>query len=329
MRWDKGYEATYYMTIVDPLTWRDIGRLDITGGTVQRVPSGLMHSADIDTTAFEYGETWARIYLDARQGESSAHIPLITGLTSSPTVRHDGVRVSQDVQIYSVLKPLEDLLLPRGWYAGVNTNGADIIKTLLRTPAPVEINGDAPFLAEPIIAEENETYLSMVEKILQAINWRIRLHGDGTIELTEKAANPIAHFDPAQDYIEPDVSIEADWFECPNVFRATSGNVSATAIDEDPNSILSVPSRGREVWKEETASDFNDGETIAEYAQRRLKEEQSYATTARYFRRYVPDLYPSDMVSLRYQEIQGTYTIESQTIELSHSARTNEEVRNG
>ena len=147
--------------------------------------------------------------------------------------------------------------------------------------------------------------------------------------MTEKASNPVAYFSPSEDYIEPDVSIEADWFECPNVFRATSGNVSAVAIDEDPDSILSVPSRGREIWKEETASDFNEGETIAEYAQRRLTEEQSYATTARYFRRFIPDLYPSDMVSLRYKEIQGVYTIESQSIELSHSARTNEEVRHG
>ena len=330
MIWSKGYSSSYYMTIVDPSTWRDLSRVDITNGSIDRVSTGLLNSGSVTVTEWDRGETYVRVYLDTRQGDSSEHIPLITGLTSVPEKQMNGVVKSYNVQIYSVLKPLEDILLPRGWYAPAGSDGAKVISELMKvTPAPVEVTGEAPRLSEAIIAEENETYLSMTEKILLAINWRVRLKGDGTIELTDKASSVSINFDPVNaDYIEPDVSIERDWFNCPNVFRATSGNLSGIARDDDPDSPLSTVSRGREIWRNETASDFNTGETIAEYASRRLKEEQQFATTARYARRFVPDIYPSDIVYLMYPEqaLQGAYVIDNQSVALGYAARTTEEV---
>lgn len=330
MIWQKGYSATYYMTIVDPATWRDLSRVNITGGSIDRVSSGLLNSGTVTCKDWDRGETYVRVYLDTRQNDSSEHVPLITGLTSVPEKNIDGIIETYNVQIYSVLKPLEDVLLPRGWYAPAGADGAKVISDLMKvTPAPVEVTGEAPRLTEAIIAEENETYLSMTEKILLAINWRIRLKGDGTIELTDKASSVSINFDPVNaDYLEPGISIERDWFSCPNVFRATSGNLSGIARDDDPDSPLSTVSRGREIWRSESASDFNTGETIAEYAARRLKEEQQYATTARYARRYAPDIYPSDIVYLRYPEqaLQGAYVINSQSVALGYGARTTEEV---
>ena len=330
MIWDRGYTSSYYMTLVDPSSWRDMARVEITGGNISRVSTGLLASGTISATDWDRGETWVRVYLDAQQNASSEHIPLITGLTSVPEKNVNGVLQTYDIQIYSVLKPLEDMLLPRGWYAVAGSDGAKVISELLSvTPAPVIVSGESPRLSESIIAEENETYLSMVEKILLAINWRIRLQGDGTIELTSKATTASFNLDPVNaDYIEPDITIERDWYTCPNVFIATSGDASGIARDEDVNSPLSIPSRGREIWKSETAADINTGETIAEYAARRLKEEQQIATTARYSRRFIPDLYPSDVVFLRYpeQSLQGMYRIDSQSVVLGYAARTTEEV---
>lgn len=328
MDWSKGYEATYYMTIVDRATWRDVARIDIKGGSISRVSSGLLNSASVECSSFEYGETWIRVYLDAKQGETAEHIPLITGLTSTPTHEYDGQYEQQNVQIYSVLKPLEDVLLPRGWYAGAGSEGVNVISSLLDIcPAPVSITGESPRLSEAIIAEEDETRLSMLEKILLAMDWRIRLHGDGTIEMSEKAMSPMMNFDGnTSDYLEPEVSIERDWFTLPNVFRATSGDNSGIAIDDDPDSPLSTVSRGREIWMSEQASNINEGETLAEYARRRLREEQQSATTASYSRRFHPDIVPSDMIYLRYPNIQGKYLVESQSIALSYAGRTSEEV---
>ena len=56
MDWGKGYSATYYLTQVDPVTWRDIARIEITGGSINREKTGLIESADIDCTGYDDGE---------------------------------------------------------------------------------------------------------------------------------------------------------------------------------------------------------------------------------------------------------------------------------
>ena len=56
MNWAKGFEATYYMTLVDRNTWKDTERIEITGGSVSRSDSNLIESADIDCVSYERGE---------------------------------------------------------------------------------------------------------------------------------------------------------------------------------------------------------------------------------------------------------------------------------
>ena len=48
MDWSKGFSATYYMSIVDPVTWRDVDRIEIKGGEISRSESELVESADVD-----------------------------------------------------------------------------------------------------------------------------------------------------------------------------------------------------------------------------------------------------------------------------------------
>ena len=36
MDWSKGYSASYYAARVDPVTWRDVERFEITGGSIKR-----------------------------------------------------------------------------------------------------------------------------------------------------------------------------------------------------------------------------------------------------------------------------------------------------
>ena len=42
MDWARGYTSEYYMTVVDPATWRDISRIEITGGSIRRETDGLV-----------------------------------------------------------------------------------------------------------------------------------------------------------------------------------------------------------------------------------------------------------------------------------------------
>ncbi len=331
MKWNSGYSASYYAYIVDPVTWRETDRLEITGGNLNRTEEGLRDSADLDCKEYRQGmERYIRVYLDVRQNGSAAHIPLFTGLATSPARDIDGYYETNNLECYSVLKAAEDVLLERGYYVSAGTNGAQVVKDLLSCiPAPIDVEGNAPGIQASIIAEDGETRLSMADKVLAAIGWRMRIEGDGRIVLLPKPMEPVAHFDPIeQDVIEPSITVNYDWYECPNVFRAVQEDLFAVARDDSPDSPLSTVSRGREVWAEETSCELNTGESISEYAVRRLRELQRIRLTASYDRRYNPDVLVGDLIQLRYpaQGLEGIFRITSQKIELGHGAKTSEEV---
>lgn len=331
MDWSKGFSSAYYMMIVDPVTWRDVERVEITNGSISRSDEGLRQSADIDCTEFDTNrEKWVRIYLDAAQEGDVVHTPLFTGLSSVPERSIDGTRTNYPLTCYSVLKPAEDILLQRGWYAPKGFNGAELVGDLLSsTPAPIVIEENAPNLTQSIIAESGESHLTMVNKILEAINWQLRIKGDGTITVCPLASETSAIFGLDNDVIEPKVSFKSDWFDCPNVFRVTSNGMTAIARDDEDESMLSTVTRGREIWIEDSNGNLNDGEGLEQYASRRLKEEQSVAYTVSYTRRFDPDILVGDVVEMHYpgQNLTGKYTITSQNIELSHGAKTSEEVK--
>ena len=330
MDWGKGFTASYYANIVDAKTWRDIHPLKLVDGSISRSDTGLRSSADITCTNYNDGEQYIRIYLDVQQNGRSAHVPMFTGLTSAPSRDIDGTVESNAIECYSVLKPAEDVLLPRGYYVPAGMDGGLAIKQLLEaTPAPVEIVGQPSALQSALIAEDGENHLSMADKVLTAINWRMRILGDGTIQILPLATTTDKTFDPIKvDVIEPVLKITKDWYSCPNVFRAVSDDLYSVARDDDPNSPLSTINRGREVWEEETGVSLNSGESIAEYAIRRLKELQQIETVASYKRRYDPDVLVGDLVRLNYpkQKMQGQYRITSQRITLGNGCTTEEEV---
>ena len=331
MDWSKGFSASYYMAIIDKRTWNDASRREITGGSISRSGSGLRQSADIDCPGYEPGtEQWIRVWLDVRQNGAAEHVAVFTGLACSPSIKRDGNIKEIPLECYSVLKPADDVMLQRGWYIAAGMNGAQMAASMLQEviPAPVIVEGSSPALQQAIIAEDGETVLSMVDKILDAIGWQLRIDGMGTVALREISDEPVATFGTDYDIVETEIQIEQDWFDCPNVFRAVSDDMTAIARDDSESSPLSTVTRGREIWMEETNCDMNDGESIEEYSIRRLKEEQQKSTRITYNRRFHPDVMTGDMIRLNYpaQELQGNYRVSDQTIQLEHGARTEEEV---
>ena len=331
MDWSKGFSAAYVMQEVDPATWRDTGVIQSTGGTIKRELTGKRESADVDCKGIEIGvERWVRIYLETQQDGASARTALFTGLATSPADEYEGNARSNTLSCYSVLKPCEDVALPLGWYAPQNANGAEVIRQLLLvTPAPVFVEPDAPTLSDHIIAESNENHLTMIDKILTAIDWRIQIDGDGTIHVEPKPLGPVASFDPLEnDMIETKVKVSADLYSCPNVYRATSGDVTGIARDEDPDSPLSIQNRGREVWKSESGVNLASNESIAQYARRMLKQAQQVKRAASYTRRYMPNVRPSDLIRMGYpaQGLTGVYVVQSQTVALEYGAATDEQI---
>lgn len=328
MNWNLGFRAAYHACLVDRVTWQDGERFGITDGGINRTDTGLKESADLTALESVGMERWIRVYLDAEQDGDSAHIPLFTGLTSTPEEDIDGVIHRTKIQCYSVLKPAQDVMLPIGWYAEKGFVCTEIIDSLLAVcPAPVIIESGSPRLAQHYIAEMDESNLTMVYKLLDAIGWRIRIEGDGTIHVEPKPTAPAITFSAGSyGLIKPQVNRKNDAFEAPNVFRAVSEALAVTAYDEE--SELSVSNRGREVWAQETGVATTDGETLALYARRKLKELQKVSQTMSYDRTFEPSLNVGDKVGLRYPStgIDGIYTITSQSLTLDHCVTTSEEV---
>lgn len=331
VNWNKGLSASYYAGVVDAKTWRDLERFEITGGSITFKNDGLRNAADIDCVNYDKKkEVWVRIRLDARQGGERTNIPLFTGLASVPDRDINGVLVSNTIKCYSVLQPCEDVLLPRGWYALEGTNAEIVIKDLLSvTPAPVIFDGVMPNLAESIVAEEGENHLTMMEKVLIAIGWRLKINGMGEIVFSPYPTKEAVTFDAVKnDCIQTRITESYDWHSAPNVFRAISEDNAVTYKDES-DGLLSISSRGREIWMEETGCNLSDRESLEGYAKRRLEEEQHINHTLSYTRRFIPDLYPNDIARLVYpkQKIDGLFSIVSQTISIGYGAPVSEEVK--
>lgn len=329
MDWNKGFTAACYMSVIDRDTWRDAGRIEITEGSISKSNEGLMESASVVCVEYDQGEErWIRIWMDARQEGAAEHVALFTGLAVSPDRDINGRLTTNEVTCYSVLKPAKDVLLPRGWYAPAGANGAELAARLLAaTPAPKTVEEGSPLLQNTYIAENGESNLSMAQKILEAINWRIRIEGDGTINICQKASTISASFDNvANDCIEPKVKASYDWFSAPNVFRAVKDGRSAVATDDSADSIFSTRSRNREIWKEESNCKLNTNESLEEYAARRLMELQNVTYSVSYDRRYNPSVMVSDLIRIHYPEqaISGVFVVKSQSIDISRGGRTSE-----
>lgn len=331
MNWNKGFSARYYLSVVDPGTWRSMETSQLISGSVIRSEKKMIESATVELTDLpEESEPWIRIWMDARQEGSGGHAAIFTGLLQTPDTDWNGKLMTLRAECCSVLKPADDILMARGYYVPAGVEAAAFAAQLLQAgPAPVEYTENGPNLTESIIAERGETRLTMAQKVIDAIGWRIRIAGDGVITICPKALTASASYDPSEnDAVETVLRDRRDWYDCPNVFRAVSGDLTAVARDDSPDSPLSTVSRGREVWKEDLGCRLGNAESIADYAARRLKEEQEHGRDLSYTRRFDPDLTVGDLVSLRYpaQNIDGLFRITSQNIELIHGGRTAEEV---
>lgn len=336
MDYSSGYVASYYATFVDPLTFEDdirydSNRIEVLSGSINKDNSLLRQSASIilRNNYTEINDRWIRIYMILEQSKDKERIPLFTGLASSPNLTYNLGVQDQTLNCYSVLKVAEDVIMPRGWYALAGTNIGSIINELFSVlPAEVVIADNIPSLEVNVVAENNESNLSMVDYILSIIDWQMQIDGSGVVYIYPKSNDPVSIFSPYDnDIIQADsFSIGRDWFDCPNVLCATSGTNMAIAKDENPDSDLSISARGREVWATEDNVALEDKETLASYAKKRLTELQTKTETVQYTRRFVPTVNQGDMVRINYPEIQGDYRVESQVISLTATGQTSENV---
>ena len=325
MNWTDRFTAGFYATTVDPITWGDIDRFEIgDGSSISRVSTSIRENAELKLDFVMKSEQLIRIYMDAVQGQDAVHEPLFTGYATSPKYSLNGQLKEQNAPCYGVLKSVSDIKLPLGWYASKGRVATDIIKELLLN-LRTNIAEYPPKLSKYIVAENNETNLTMTDKILDAIGWVMQVDGNGVVQLKPKPVEPTLIVSPYNDIVEENVDIEQDIFYVPNVLRVLYNDNVEVAYDNDANSIYSIPRRGREIWEQEEISELSEDTSLTLYAKRRLKELQNAGKQIKYARRFIPELYVQDVIEFRYPNTEGIYRITSQKLELSHNCRTSEE----
>lgn len=328
MDWTNGMTSSYYVMDVDPTSWLDTNRREILSGEIDRTPDGLQTSASLEMS--EVPSSWIRIYMVAEQ-DGVERVPLFTGLATSPERELDGQRQKRKVTCYSVLTPASKKTLDRGYYIPANVDAPRAVKKLLDcTPAPIKIaDADHPKLLEAVIAEDNETALSMACKVLDGIGWTYMVNGEGVIELSPKSQEVKYTIDADHDILGLQVTDSKDVFDVPNILRCTYGDMVAEARDDDPESELSTISRGFEVWEMESEVILGDNESLQSYTRKRLKELQTPARTISYNRRFIPELFPGDIIRINYpaEGLDGFFKITSQSFELTHGSEVAEQAQ--
>lgn len=334
--WDGGQSLEWRIMRVNPSTWEDdvqvtgVKSISISRDATDDCP--LLESGSVSFTTrpsvpFEQG--WYRIEaMDMLGGYE--RLAIATMLFESDSSSSDRGWWISEVDGKSVLYPAKDKKFLAGDYVPKGVDGAEYAAKLLRevTPAPVVVEGGFT-VDDYVVMDAGDTYLSTVWKVLMAASWCIQIDGRGVIHIVEKPSTPsLELYSGDMGLLEPDVSRSFDLSDVPNSYYATSYGEEAHAVNEDPDSPVSYPARGRWVDVVDSSPSRINGETMAAYARRMLEEASTVVESYSYNRAFRPEVYPFDIVRAYSDKVgmAGDYRILSQSLSCGKGITVQEKV---
>lgn len=326
MDWTRGYTATWRVFEVNVDTWADGGLLsNITSASISRDCTGgtpLLESGSIKLDApvgEDFTERYLRIVMTANQDGQAERVDIATLLCSSSSGSIDRGYDAQDLEGHSVLYPASTRLLTRGTYVPAGTDGvawaADMLRQACR--APIEPQG-AFTLEDSIVFDIGTSYLECVWMVLDAGGYCMQIEGDGTVNILPLPATPGLVLDGAgAQLITTGIDYTRDWAETPNRYVAVDGENIAEIVNDDPNSPTSTVARGYFIDEVDTSPVRVNGESLQQYAIRRLEELSTIPDERTYTREYAPGVYPFSLVrgTLADVSIEGDLRVKTQSLE--------------
>lgn len=328
--WARAYSASFAICPVDPDTWADAGApsgvssLSIKASRTDSVP--LLAEAEVEVDG-DAPEGWHRAYMSASQGADRERVALGTFLfTRSQGKRDRGVAAST-ASGRSALAPAEDELLSVGAYAPAGADGAAYAASLLAaaTPAPVAAEGSFA-LARNVVFSIGMSVLEAAWLVVRAGGYCIQLDGDGTVRIRPVPSVPALDLSQAgARLLMPGIDDDRSLDGVPNRYRAFEDGLMAEAVNDDPASPASHASRGRWVDECDTSPVRVDGETLAAYARRKLREASTVAVSVSYEREWSPGVRPYDVVRAGgAMGVEGDMRVASQDYTCSHGVTVRE-----
>lgn len=339
--WTKSMQQTFEYYKVDPYTWSDKERLKCVKTCSIIRDSGMetLGSATFDVTE-EIGECYIRAYLITIQNGITEKHPLGTFLAQSPSTTFDGKIKSISMDSYTPLIELKEKCTPLGYSIFKNSNIMEqaylITRENVRAPV-VKAYSDIKLYFD-FVANTNDTWLSFNTDLISNAKYEYSLDEMGRILFSPK--QDIASLQPVWTYTDnnssilyPDISLDHDLYGIPNVVEVVYSNgkdfYNHRIVNDDPNSITSTYSRGREIIYRDTNPSLVGNSTnkeVKEYAKILLKSLSSIEYTVSYTHGYCPvrlgDCIRLDYIRAGFRNIKAK--VISQNIKCSTSCQVTE-----
>lgn len=227
----------------------------------------------------------------------------------------------------SVLAPAAERKFKPGAYAPKGLDGAEWCAQRLRESikAPVEVI-DGFKLGDHMVFDLGSSYLDGIWGVLDAGGFCMQIAGDGTVTICPKPTDPGRIIASDGGGLMPNITRSLPVEDVLNVFKVYDGESEAIARNDDPASPTSTVSRGREIEEVEDSPTRKGGESLQQYADRRLAElseiYETYDVEPEYADGVVP--YSVVRVNLPEQGIVGDFRVMSQTLECGKGIKVGE-----
>ena len=331
--WAAGYAATWKVYSVNPKTWADDAEVyGFESAQVERQANGALVESGRLTFDSDPGEQlvegYFRLAMVARQGQSVERVNIATLLCSSDSGDVDMGRSKSSVTGRSVLYPASTARLTSGSYAPRGCDGAQFAADMVSQFIAAPVSIDCKFtLGSHVVFDLGSTALDAAWSVLDAGNCCFQVHGDGSVHVVKRGGGIALSLDDAgASLIQPKVSYSTDLSGIPNRYIAVDGDAVAIAANTDAASRTSITTRGFRIDVIDSSPMPIEGETLQEYAERRLAEESVVREERTYTREWWPDVYPYSMVrgSLPSVLLEGDMEVASQSIQCSKGALVTE-----
>lgn len=257
--WSETMQQTFEYYVVDPVTWKDMKRL-------QNVKdSRIVRDSETDTLGSltinlndEVGECYIRIYLITIQNGIKEKHPLGTFLVQTPSYGFDGKVVTYSLDAYTPLLELKENQPPLGYSILEGENIMERAYRLVRenVRAPIIKTEKEDTLFYDFVANTDDTWITFIKDLIANAKYELGLDELGRVIFmpTQPTASlqPKWTFDDSNSSIlHPVVDMTRDFYGIPNavevVFSSNRAYEYAKVVNDDPNSPTSTVNRGREI----------------------------------------------------------------------------------
>ena len=234
----------------------------------------------------DVGFDYLRVYASLTQGGEAEELMLGTYIVSTPSSSVRGAVRSGEAAVYSLLQVAADAA------------ATEPVSIPAGTRAVAAAAGYVRALGLRCVADTSDAELHAAANWkagtswLEVVNWLCAVAGFGSAGVDAAGSVTLARYtDPAnraptvelssggRALFRPEVAYDLDIFDVPNVVIAVmsneAGDLVATARNDDPLSVYSTVSRGREIAHLEEVSDIAGPAELAALAERLLAQKTS------------------------------------------------------